>query len=168
MSDFETALQAKLDRNAQIARERAEAEREMERWELRRAEEAEQRERQLAVARRQRHAELVEALTAIAEQLKAAEPESFVVRIGWSQSGEEFIAKMTTRTVEPARTLFIELDRDDDEVLARWRSDVGSSLELWRLLEVEPTTLSKLVLQLADQDMWRTAKRPPPFPDSKG
>lgn len=168
MSDFETALQQKLARNAELAQQRKDAEREMERWELRRAEEAEQRERELAVARRERHAQLVEALTAVAERLKAAQPEGFVVRLGWSASGEEFIAKMSTRLLEPARTLFIELDRDDDEVLARWRSDVGSSLELWRLLEVDGDVLAQLVLQLADQDYWREAKRPPPFPGATG
>jgi hypothetical protein len=168
MTDFEAALQAKLERNAELARQRDEAEQELERWELRKAEEAEQREAELGVARRERHAELVDALTEVAEGLKAAQPEGFVVRLGWSQSGEEFIAKMSTRLLEPSRTLFIELDRDDDEVLARWRSDVGSSLELWRLLEVESSVLSELVLQLADQDYWRDAKRPPPFPGAKG
>ncbi|HEY8339700.1 MAG TPA: hypothetical protein VIK95_07525 [Egibacteraceae bacterium] len=164
MSDFEAALQQKLARNAELERQRREAEREMERWELRRAQEAEERERQLAVARRERHAELVEVLTTVANKLKAADPEGFVVRLGWSTSGEEFIAKMSTRVLEPARTLFIELDREDDEVLARWRTDIGSSLELWRLLEVDGDMLSELVLQLADQDYWRSATRPPPFP----
>jgi hypothetical protein len=57
------------------------------------------------------------------------------------------------------------LDRDDDEVLARWNSDVGSSLELWRLLEVEPDIITALVLQIADQELWKDATRPPPFPE---
>ena len=86
-------------------------------------------------------------------------------RLGWTESGEEFIAKLSTRLLEPARSLLIELDRDDDEVLARWHSDVGSSLELWRLLEVDDDTITAMVLQVADQDQWREAKRPPPFPE---
>jgi hypothetical protein len=43
--------------------------------------------------------------------------------MGWTQSGEEFIAKISSRTLLPARSLFVELDREDDEVLARWHSD---------------------------------------------
>jgi hypothetical protein len=77
-----------------------------------------------------RHGELVEALQAAANELKRADPEGFVVRLGWTESREEFIAKISTRLLEPARSLLIELDRDDDEVLARWHSDLGDALEL--------------------------------------
>ena len=164
MTDFEAALAAKLARNAEIARDRAEAERQMDLAKQRAQEAARQQEIELAQARRGRHGQLVEHLRAAAEQLKSASPETFVVRMGWTASGEEFIAKLSTRTLAPARSLFVELDRDDDEVLVRWHSDVGSSLELWRLLEVEPALLSRLLLQLADQDLWRTASSPPPFP----
>ena len=64
----------------------------------------------------------------------------------------------------PARTLSLELDRDDDEVFARWRSDVGDSLEMWRLLEFSTDMLSELVLQVVDQELWRGRTSPPPFP----
>lgn len=164
MTDFEAALRAKLERNEELATERVKAEEEMDRA-VREREASETRaaaERQ--VAQHARHVELVERLTAAAEGLKAAAPDGFVVRLGWTQSGEEFIAKISTRLVEPARSLLVELDRDDDEVLARWHSDVGNSLELWRLLEVEPPLLDALVLQVADQQLWRGASRPPPFP----
>jgi hypothetical protein len=164
MRDFETALHEKLARNAELRRQRAEAEEEFELFEQQRQQEAEERERELVAERLARHEELVERLTAAAQRLKEADPESFVVRLGWTESREEFIAKLTTRLVEPARSLFIELDRDDDEVLVRWHSDVGNALELWRLLEVEPPLLEELVLQVADQDLWRDRTTPPPFP----
>ena len=111
-----------------------------------------------------RHGELVEALQAAADRLKRADPEGFVVRLGWTESRQEFIAKISTRLVHPARSLFVELDRDDDEVLVRWHSDIGNALELWRLLEVPPPLLQQLVLQVADQELWRELRRPPPFP----
>lgn len=168
MSDFEDALAAKLARNAEIAQQRQENVAAMARYEQEQAEEAEREAERLRVQRRTRHGELVDALTKAAQGLKSASPEDFVVRLGWTQSGEEFIAKISTRLMEPARSLLIELDRDDDEVLARWHSDVGNSLELWRLLDVDPSLLHELVLQVADQDLWRQQTRsPPPFPGSR-
>ncbi len=164
MTDFEAALRAKLDRNAQLAAEREEAEADWERFQRERQEEERRREQEQRTAREGRHGVLVEALTAAAKGLKSMSPEGFIVRLGWTQSGEEFIAKISTRLMEPARTLLVELDRDDDEVLARWHSDVGNSLELWRLLEVTPELLQGLVLHVADQELWRTSNRPPPFP----
>jgi hypothetical protein len=166
MTDFQTELAARLARNAELAKERAQAEVEMDRVEREAAEAAERRERELAQARLERHAELVEQLSSVAEGLKAASPEEFVVRLGWTQSGEEFIAKLSTRKLQPARSLLIELDRDDDEVLARWNSDLGGALELWRLLEVDGRLLAELVLQVADQDLWKSLTTPPPFPST--
>jgi hypothetical protein len=164
MTDFESALQARLARNSELAKERAQAEQEMDRIQRERQEAATRESEELVKANRTRHSELVDSLTAAARGLKAADSEGFVVRLGWTQSGEEFIAKISTRLLEPSRSLLIELDRDDDEVLARWHSDVGNSLELWRLLEVTPGLLQQLVLQVADQELWRGANRPPPFP----
>jgi hypothetical protein len=164
MTDFEAALAARLARNAELAEERARAERQMDLAEQQRRDQKEREEAERLQAQRARHAELVEGLTAAAKGLKDASPEGFVVRLGWTQSGEEFIAKISTRLLEPARSLLIELDRDDDEVLARWHSDVGNALELWRLLEVTPGLLQELVLQVADQELWRGADRPPSFP----
>ncbi len=164
MSDFESALQAKLERNAELSQQREAAEREMDRAKAA-CEEADRRHAaEQADARKTRHAELVAHLERLTGQLKQASPEQFVLRAGWTQSGEEFISKISTRGLNPARTLFVELDRDDDEVLARWTSDVGNSLELWRLLEVGPDDLTQLLLQVADQDVWRNAASPPPFP----
>jgi hypothetical protein len=164
MTDFEAALQAKIARNAELAEERARAEVEMDRVERERREAEARADTERLAAQRERHGQLVEALTAAAKGLKAADTEGFVVRLGWTQSGEEFIAKISTRLVEPARSLLIELDRDDDEVLARWHSDLGNALELWRLLEVTPALLQELVLQVADQELWRGRRRPPAFP----
>jgi len=169
VSDFEEALRAKLARNAEIAREREDNVAAMARYEQEQAEEQRREQERLRELRRQRHGELVTALTEAAEGLKSASPEDFVVRLGWTQSGEEFIAKISTRLMEPARSLLVELDRDDDEVLARWHSDIGAALELWRLLDVEPPLLRELVLQVADQDLWRQQTRnPPPFPGARG
>ena len=164
MVDFEAALRAKLERNAELAQERERAEEEMDRLAQEQAAariraEHERREAQMA-----RHRELVEALQAAANHLKAADPDTFVVRLGWTESRQEFIAKISTRQVHPARSLFVALDRDDDEVLVRWHSDLGNALELWRLLEVQPAVIDQLVLQVADQDMWRGLDRPPGFP----
>ncbi len=166
MTDFQTELAARIARNAELAKQRAQAEEEMDRAERDAAEAAERRERELAQARLDRHAELVDQLTAVANGLKAASPEEFVVRLGWTQSGEEFIAKLSTRKLAPARSLLVELDRDDDEVLARWHSDLGGALELWRLLEVDAQLLAELVLQVADQELWKSLDAPPPFPAS--
>jgi hypothetical protein len=164
MTDFEQDLQARLARNAELATERAKAEEEMDR--ARRAAEEQERQRQaeLAEARNERHAALQAACQKLVDQLKASAPEQFVVRTGWTSSGEEYIAKISTRQLRPARTLFIELDRDDDEVLARWTSDVGNTIELWRLLEVTPEMLGEMLLQVADQQLWERATAPPSYP----
>jgi hypothetical protein len=168
MSDFESALAAKLARNAELEQQRRDAEVEMD-LAAERAEKAE-RERLAAeqTARDDRHAELADALQRVAQQLKQASPETFIVRMGWTETREEFITKISTRTLSPARSLFIELDHDDDEVLVRWNSDAGNAIELWRLLEFTPEMLNELVLQIADQDYWRNAKRPPAFPGASG
>ncbi len=168
MSDFDAALAAKLSRNAELAKQRQNAEVKMDRVQAEAAERRAQEEKERRALSDERHTELVERLQEVAGALKQASPQDFVVRMGWTQSGEEFIAKISSRTMRPSRSLFIELDRDDDEVLVRWHSDLGNALELWRLLEVKPNVLEKLVLQVADQDFWREGKRPPPFPESAG
>lgn len=167
MSDFETVLRAKLARNAELAEEHAQAEREMDRAAAERQAEEEHQRRELQAAQRQRHGALVEHLLTVAQTLKQSSPDEFIVRTGWTQSEEEFIAKLSTRGLDPARSLFIQLDRDDDEVLARWTSAVGTSIELWHLLEVDPTLLTELVLQLADQELWKGRTTPPPFPKAE-
>jgi hypothetical protein len=166
MTDFQENLQARLARNAELAAKRAEAEQEMDRAKARAEEEEQRRLVRLAEARNERHAELARSCKQLADQLKASAPEQFVVRTGWTSSGEEFITKISTRQLNPGRTLFIELDRDDDEVLARWTTDVGNTIELWRLLEVTPTLLGELMLQIADQELWDRATAPPPFPST--
>jgi hypothetical protein len=165
MSDFQDALKAQLARNEELAEERRRAEAEMDRVEEERRADEERRRQELAEARRQRHAELVDHLKTVSAQLKQSSPDQFIVRTGWTESGEEFIAKLSTRGLEPARSLFIELDRDDDEVLARWTSALGNSIELWRLLEVDAGMLTQLVLQVADQQLWHGRTHPPPFPN---
>jgi hypothetical protein len=164
MTDFESTLRAKLARNAELAEERRKAEDEMDRAQRERSEREIREAQERLAAQSERHAVLVDALTSAAKGLKALDPEGFIVRLGFTQSGEEFIAKISTRLVEPARSLLIELDRDDDEVLARWHSDNGNALELWRLLEVSPELLQELVLQVADQELWRGSDHPPTFP----
>jgi hypothetical protein len=166
MTDFQEALEQQLARNAELARQRAEAEREMDRAKLAAEEEARREAARGQEARNARHAELADHLAQVARQLKAASPESYIVRTGWTESGEEYLAKISTRRTQPSRSLLIELDRDDDEVLARWNTDVGSSVELWRLLEVSPEMLTQLVLQVADEHLWRSATTTPPFPKS--
>jgi hypothetical protein len=163
--DFEQALAAKLSRNAELHEERAQAEEEMDRAQREAAERAAAERQRDQKDRDERHAALVDALQPAAQRLKDARPEEFVVRLGWTDSREEFIVKISTRTVEPARSLFIELDHDDDEVLVRWHSDLGDALELWRLLEATPEMLHELVLQVADHELWRSLDRPPPFPE---
>ena len=164
MTDFEAALQQQLAANAELARQRQDAEAEMDRAK------AAMEEQAIAEAARQQdernahHAALAEHLGRLAAQLKAASPETFIVRTGWTESGEEFLAKISTRQTRPARSLLVELDRDDDQVLARWNTDVGDSVELWRLLEVSEELLTKLVLQVADEPLWRRATAPPLFP----
>lgn len=164
MSDFESALQAKLARNAELAEERIRAEAEMDRAKEQSEEAERQRLEDERHDRSDRHAGLAARLEQLCAQLKQASPDNFIVRTGWTASREEFIAKISTRQLAPARTLFVELDHDDDEVLVRWSGDVGSKLELWRLLEFTPEMLGALVLQVADQDYWRGADTPPEFP----
>ena len=164
MTDFTEDLQARLARNAELAKERAKAEEEMDLAKQRAAEQEREREAALASSRSERHAELATACQSLVDQLKASAPDQFVVRTGWTSTGEEYIAKISTRKLSPARTLFIELDRDDDEVLARWTTDVGNTIELWRLLEVTPDMLGEMLLQIADQQLWDRATAPPPYP----
>ncbi|HUH07046.1 MAG TPA: hypothetical protein VML96_04470 [Egibacteraceae bacterium] len=168
MTDFQAALRAKLARNSELLEQRAQAEQEMDRAKAERLERVEREARELEAAQRERHGELVEHLSTVAQHLKASSPEHFIVRLGWTESGEEFIAKISTRQLHPQRSLLVELDRDDDEVLVRWHSDVGNTLELWRLLEVSPALIEALVLQAADQDLWRSRKSPPAFPTGVG
>ncbi len=164
MTDFSSRLASSISNNERLAAERVEAEQRMDLAADEAREAAERREAELAQARRDRHAVLVDHLARVAGDLKSAATQDFVIRLGWTADGESYIAKLSTRTVNPSRTLFIELDRDDDEVLARWNTEVGSSLELWRLLEVGPELLEELVIQLADQALWRGRTEPPPFP----
>lgn len=157
--DFSDALQQRLSSNAELARRRQEAEAEMDR--VRHQEEAEKAE--LNDSNREAHATLSAHLEKLADQLKASKPDSFIVRHGWTASGEEFVASMKTRQMDPKRELFIEVDRDDDEVLVRWTSGVGNAVEVWRLLQITPAMLTALVLQVADDTAWR-GTRPPSFP----
>jgi hypothetical protein len=159
VTDFSDALNQRLSANADLAKRREAAEEEMDRQRR----EAEEAAAHVDQTRRDQHALLAAHLLDVAGQLKASRPDSFIVRTGWTESGEEFIAKMTTRQMDPKRSLFVEVDRDDDEVLARWTSDIGSSIEIWRLLEMTPDMLTELVLQVADDTVW-TGRRPPPFP----
>jgi ATP-dependent 26S proteasome regulatory subunit len=166
MTDFEAALAEQLSRNAELAQRRVDAEAEMDRAKQAREEENRQEVARQQEERNTRHAELAEHLGKVAAQLKAASPNSYIVRTGWTASGEEFLVKISTRQTAPARSLHVEVDRDDDAVLARWKSDVGTLVEMWRLLEVTPAMLTQLVLQVADEPFWRSAKSPPPFPAS--
>lgn len=138
----------------------------MDRAKAAREEEERQEAERQQQERNDHHAALAEHLASLAAQLKAASPETFIVRTGWTESGEEFLAKISTRQTRPARSLLVELDRDDDQVLARWNTDVGDAVELWRLLHVTPDLLAKLVLQVADEPLWRQASAPPPFPSA--
>ncbi|WP_370324994.1 hypothetical protein [Euzebya sp.] len=159
MSDFSDALEQRLSNNADLAERRRAAEEEMDKVRS----DAEAAERALDERKRRHHGDLAAHLQQVADQLKASRPESFIVRSSWTESGEEFVAKMTTRQMRPKRSLFIEVDRDDDEVLARWTSDVGSAIEIWRLLQVTPEMLTEMVLQVADDVLWAEG-RPPAFP----
>lgn len=166
MTDFEAALAEQLSRNADLAQRRVEAEAEMDRAK----QEAEEAKRQEAARQQEerhaRHAELAEHLGDVAAKLKAASPHAFIVRTGWTASGEEFLVKISTRQTSPARSLHVEVDRDDDAVLARWNTDLGNPVEMWRLMQVSPAMLTQLVLQVADEPYWRSATSPPPFPTS--
>lgn len=164
VTDFQENLQARLARNAELAAERARAEEEMDQARQRAEEEEREQQAQLAKSRNERHAQLASSCQELVDQLKASAPDLFVVRTGWTSTGEEYIAKISTRKLQPARTLFIELDRDDDEVLARWTTDVGNTIELWRLLEMTPDMLGEMLLQIADQELWDRATEPPPYP----
>jgi hypothetical protein len=164
MTDFQENLQARLARNAELAVERARAEEEMDQAKQRAEEQEREREAQLAQARNERHAALASSCQDLVDQLKATAPDQFVARTGWTSTGEEYIAKISTRKLHPARTLFIELDRDDDEVLVRWTTDAGNTIELWRLLEMTPEMLGEMLLQVADQQLWDSATEPPPYP----
>ena len=166
MTDFEAALKEQLSRNAELAQKRVEAEAEMDRAAQARQEAERQEAQREQEARNTRHAELAEHLGRVAAQLKAMSPDTFIVRTGWTASGEEFLAKISTRQTSPARSLHVEVDRDDDAVLARWNTDVGNPVEMWRLLDVTPEMLTQLVLQVADEPFWRSASAPPPFPAS--
>ena len=166
MTDFEAALAQQLSRNADLVEQRKHAEAEMDRAAAEREEAARQQAQREQDERDVHHAELAEHLGKVAAQLKAASPDSFIVRSGWTPSGEEFRTKISTRQTRPARSLMIEVDRDDDQVMARWTTDVGNAVELWRLLQVTPTMLSQLVLQVADEGLWRTGGSPPPFPSA--
>lgn len=162
MNDFDDALQARLQRNQELAEERERAEEEMDRA-AERVEEQQRREAE-ELRRRQdeRHRELADRLEEMVAAIRTTAPE-VDVRAGWSRSGEEYLARFGS-TSRPKRSLTVELDRDDDEVLARWHSDVGDSLELWHLLEFDTGMLEQLVLQVIDDELWSAAKRPPAFP----
>lgn len=164
MSDFTDALRRTLDNNEQVDAERAEQRRHQERLAEERREELERQEREQQALRDARHAELVDHLRSLLGELEASAPQSFVTRGGWTESGEEYVVKAASVQLHPKRSLFIELDRDDDEVLVRWSSSVGESIEMWRLLEFRPDMLRTLLLQLVDQSVWHDASRPPTFP----
>lgn len=164
MSDFKDALRAQLERNAEIEKERRRVDEELDRREEEIAEDRRTREQEAARERADRHAELAAHLEQLASDLQHSEEAPFVVRAGWSATGEEFVADFQSVQIRPKRSLLVEVDRDDDEVLARWRSDLGDALELYRLTEVTPQMLSDLVLKLVDQGYWRSASQPPEFP----
>lgn len=164
MSDFQDALSAKLAHNVEFEREHEQEERERRRREEERRADEEQQRREEQERRDARHAELVAHLQDLLVQLERSAGGDFLSRGGWTESGEEFVVKVTSVQLSPRRSLFVELDRDDDEVLARWTSEVGESIEMWRLLEFTPDMLGELLLRLVDQEAWRGASRPPPFP----
>lgn len=164
MDAFEDVLKAKLARNEELSREQERAEREAERMRAEQEAEVQRRDRELDQARLDRHAELVERLQRLAEQVDVTSPEHLVVRMGWSASGEEFMAKIQTIRLRPSRTLLVHFDLDDDQVLARWSSAVGDSVEMWRLLEFSPEMLDELFLQALDQELWYRRNSPPQFP----
>lgn len=166
MSDFDQRLQARIDRNQQLATERARAEEEMDRATADAAAKAEEEARDLRRRQDARHAELADRLTALVGKVRDDVP-NIVVRAGWSASGEEFIARFATVDTRPDRALSIELDRDDDEVLARWHSSIGDSLELYHLLAFDTTMLEDLVLQVLDDDLWSDLSSTPPFPGNR-
>lgn len=163
MDDFQDRLRAKLDRNVELEQERERTREEFEEFEAAREAEEEERQRRAEQARRDRHAELVERLQELIGTVQET-PADVVVRAGWSDSGEEYVAELSTVQLDPSRTLFVELDRDDDEVLARWTSDEGDAVEIWRLHEFGPDMLQELILQLVDQELWGHGSGTPSFP----
>lgn len=167
MSDFDQQLRAQLERNDRLAAERDRAEEEVEAAAERVREREQQAARELRARQDQRHAELAERLSGLVEKVRAAAPDRVDVRAGWSASGEEYLARFATVQLRPRRALSIELDRDDDEVLARWHSELGNSMELWHLLEFDVGMLDTLVLQVIDDELWRGRKRTPPFPGNE-
>lgn len=164
MTEFEDALRARLASNAALADARRQAENEIDRAAAQAQADAERRAREQRAAQAARHAELATHLQQLIESLVAAGDESFIVRSGWTASGEELLARLATRGIRPARSLSLELDRDDDEVLARWHSDLGEAIEIWHLLEFTPAMLTDLVLQVVDHQLWVDRATTPPFP----
>lgn len=163
MDDFEERLRSKLDRNVEVEEERERARQEFQEYETQRKAEEEQRERRVEQVRHDSHEELAGQLQELLGAVQRSS-DNVVVRAGWSDSGEEFVAELSTVQLEPSRTLFVELDRDDDEVLARWTSDEGDAVEIWRLHEFDADMLQELVLQLIDQELWRPGSGTPAFP----
>ena len=166
MTDFEAALRDQLTANAELAQRRVAAEQEMDRAREAALEDEREQARREQEVRHARHAELAELLGRLSAQIKAASPDTFIVRSGWSETGEEFRAKISTRKTSPARSLLVDLDRDDDQVMVRWNTEVGDTVELWRLLDFTPELLARLLLQIGDQSLWDRAASPPAFPTS--
>ena len=166
MTDFDDRLRERLARNERLAEERSYAEEEMNRAAERAEEEAAREAAELRERQDARHAALAERLTELVETVRQTAP-NVTVRAGWSASGEEFLAKLTTHRTRPDRSLSITLDRDDDQVLARWRSSVGESLELYHLLEFDTSMLEELVLQVIDDEAWAGRTTPPLFPGNR-
>lgn len=165
MSDFEDALQGRLARNEELAAERRQAEQAMDRAQEQARERERRRREQERSRRRERHDELTRHLRELLAKLEDTATQQVITRSGWTESGEEFLAKLETIGLDPRRSLLLELDRDDDEVLARWHSEVGDSLELYRLTDVSTRVLDELVLGLIDQELWQDRSGPPSFPN---
>lgn len=163
MSDFDERLRERLDRNQQLAEERSHAETEMDAAAERAAERAAREAEDLRGRQDERHAELAERLTELVDQVRGSAA-NITVRAGWSASGEEYLARFATIDARPRRALSVELDRDDDEVLIRWHSAVGDSMELYHLLEFDTGMLEELVLEVLDDGLWSDLKSPPAFP----
>lgn len=166
MSDFDQRLRERLERNQRLAQERTRAESEMDAAAERAAERAAREAHDRRRRQDERHAELAERLTGLVDQVRDVAA-NITVRAGWSASGEEYLARFATISVRPRRALSLELDRDDDEVLARWHSTVGQSMELYHLLEFDTGMLEDLVLQVLDDDLWSDLSSPPPFPGNE-
>lgn len=165
MTDFEDALRGRLADNEQLAERQQRAEQEMDQAAQQRKEQEQQRRAQQLEQQRAQHTELTDHLQAVMAKLGETAAEQVVARAGWTESGEEFVAKLQTVGMDPRRSLLLELDRDDDEVLVRWRSEVGDSLERYRLTRVTTDMLDELVLSLVDQSLWQLRTGPPSFPE---